>query len=55
VTLLLKDGYRAFGVVGASAFHHVPTDLPEVTAPELLAPVAAALTKSFDEIFAASK
>jgi hypothetical protein len=55
VTLLLKDGYRAFGVVGASTFHHVPTDLPEVTAPELLEPVAVALTKSFDEIFAASK
>ena len=55
VTLLLKDGYRAFGIVGANAFHHVRSDLPEVTAPELLEPVAAALTRSFDEIFAAAK
>ncbi|CAA9390740.1 MAG: hypothetical protein AVDCRST_MAG74-972 [uncultured Pyrinomonadaceae bacterium] len=55
VELLLKDGYRAFGLVGANAFHHVPTDLPDVTAPELLEPVGAALVKSFAEIFATAK
>lgn len=55
VQLLLADGYRAFGLVGGHPFHHATGDLPIVTAPELLAPVAAALTKSFDEIFAAAK
>ncbi len=53
VELLLKDGYRAFGLVGSNAFHHTPNDTPDVTAPELLAPVGAALVKSFAEIFAA--
>ncbi len=53
VDLLLKDGYRAFGLVGSNAFHHVPTDLPDVTGPELLEPVGGALTRAFRAIFAA--
>jgi hypothetical protein len=41
--LLAREGYRAFGPVGQSDWHHLRSDGPQATGPALLAPVAAAL------------
>ncbi len=36
--LLLKPGYRAFGIAAGHRFHHTPADSPEMTGPEILEP-----------------
>ena len=47
--LFIEAGYRGFGVNGnVHPFFHTPSDGPEVTAPELLEPVALALTKALE-------
>jgi hypothetical protein len=48
--LLVKRGYRSFGIAAAHRYHHTPADNPEVTAPELLEPVGAALVEAIQSI-----
>lgn len=44
MALMARMGYKVWGFAGASAFHHLPGDLPErVTGPELLEPVGLSL------------
>jgi hypothetical protein len=53
--LLLKAGYRAFGIAAGHRFHHTPADSPEMTGPEILEPIGRALTlslESFESLFA---
>jgi hypothetical protein len=50
IDLLLKVGYRAFGIVGAQQLHHTPLDLANNTAPEILEPIAKAVAKSLQAI-----
>lgn len=46
-----KKGYPTiFGIAAGHFNHHSPTDIPSVTGPELIAPVAAALADSLAEI-----
>jgi len=53
--LMVQQGYRAFGLAGPNAYFHAPGDLPERgTAPELLEPVAATLTRTLLQIEAAA-
>lgn len=48
-------GYRAFGLAGAHAYHHTPADGPEMTAPDLIEPFAAALTNALMTLVAAGR
>jgi len=50
--LMIQEGYHGFGFNGgAYRFFHTPVDLPEqATAPELLEPVALALTRALESI-----
>ena len=48
---VLETGYQGFGVYGGRyRFFHTPTDGPQGTAPELLEPVALALTRALESI-----
>lgn len=47
---LLKDGYHTFGIAAGHRFHHTPADSPEMTGPEILEPVARALTNTVEAI-----
>jgi PA domain len=47
---MLKGGYRTFGIAAGHRFHHTPADSPEMTGPEILAPVARALVSSLEDI-----
>lgn len=53
--LIRKAGYRAFGIAAAHTFHHTPADSPEMTAPELLEPVAKAITRALEAIEAKAR
>ena len=48
--LLLKQGYRSFAIAAAHHYHHTPADNPDLTAPELLEPVAGALLQAIESI-----
>lgn len=48
--LIIKAGYRAFGIAAAHRFHHTPADSPEMTGPEILEPVGRALVKALEAI-----
>jgi len=48
--IMLRRGYRVFGIASAHAFHHTPADSPETTSPELLEPVATALARTLERI-----
>jgi hypothetical protein len=48
--LLVKRGYRSFGIAAAHRYHHTPADNPEVTGPELLEPVGGALVDALQSI-----
>jgi hypothetical protein len=48
--LVLERRYRAFAIAAGHRFHHTPADSPEMTAPELLDPVARALVASLEAI-----
>ena len=51
LTPVLETGYRGFGVYGGRyRFFHTPDDGPQGTAPELLEPMALALTKALESI-----
>lgn len=53
---VLEAGYRGFGVYGGPyRFFHTPTDGPHGTAPELLEPIALALTKALESVEALPK
>ena len=55
--LVIQTGYRGFGVNGGSyRYFHTPDDKPDVaTAPELLEPMAAALTRALELLEAKEK
>jgi len=40
---IIAQGYTAWGFEGTQAHHHLPTDLPHVTGPDVLAPAAKAV------------
>jgi hypothetical protein len=46
--ILMKAGYRAFGIAAGHRFHHTPADSPEMTGPEILEPVASALVRTLE-------
>jgi len=48
--LILKAGYRAYGIAAAHRFHHTPADSPETTGPEILEPVGRALVASVESL-----
>lgn len=48
--LIMKAGYRGFGIAAAHRFHHTPADSPETTGPELLEPVGRALVASIESL-----
>lgn len=48
--LMLKAGYRTFGIAAGHRFHHTPADSPEMTGPEILEPVGRALVNTLEEI-----
>jgi hypothetical protein len=48
--LIMKAGYRAFGIAAAHRFHHTPADSPETTGPEILEPVGRALVASVESL-----
>ncbi len=53
---VLEAGYRGFGVYGGPyRFFHAPTDGPHGTSPELLQPIALALTKALESVEALPK
>jgi hypothetical protein len=41
--VILEHDYRGFGIAGAHRYFHTPADSPEMTSPELLADVSAAI------------
>jgi hypothetical protein len=43
-------GYRCFGIAAGHRFHHVVTDGPETTSPELLEPVARAFLRALEAV-----
>lgn len=48
---MAERGYAFMGFAGGSTFHHMPGDLPErITGPELLEPVARALTTTLSAV-----
>ena len=53
--LMIKSGYRTFGIAGAHLFHHTPADSPEMTGPEILEPVGTALVKAIEAIESADR
>jgi len=48
--IVLKAGYRTFGIAARHRFHHTPADSPEMTGPEILEPVASALVRTLEAI-----
>jgi hypothetical protein len=48
--IILKAGYRTFGIAAAHRFHHTPADSPEMTGPEILEPVGRALVNAIEAI-----
>lgn len=48
--LMLKAGYRVFGIAAGHRFHHTPADSPEMTGPEILEPVGRALIRTVEAI-----
>jgi len=53
LAMIMDRGYKAFGFYGAFGKFHTRFDLADSTAPELLEPVARALTNLIDAIVAA--
>ena len=48
--LMLKAGYRTFGIAAAHRFHHTPADSPEMTGPQILEPIGRALVNTIEAI-----
>ena len=48
--LMMKAGYRTFGIAAGHRFHHTPADSPEMTGPEILEPVGRALIRTIEMI-----
>ena len=48
--LILKAGYRCFGIAAAHRFHHTPADSPEMTGPEIIEPVGRALVNTLETL-----
>jgi hypothetical protein len=48
--LMLKAGYRIFGIAAGHRFHHTPADSPEMTGPEILGTVGSALLRTVEAI-----
>jgi hypothetical protein len=48
--LILKAGYRGFGIAAAHRFHHTPADSPEMTGPEIIEPVGRALVNALETL-----
>jgi len=55
LVLVIEAGYPSFGFFGRHRFFHTPADDPEVTAPELLEPIAMAIAKVLETIEAKGK
>jgi len=53
--LILKAGYRGFGIAAAHRFHHTPADSPEMTGPEIIEPVGRALVSTVEAVQQSSK
>ena len=53
--LILKAGYRGFGIAAAHRFHHTPADSPEMTGPEIIEPVGRALVSTLEAVQQNSK
>lgn len=47
---IMAAGYRCFGIAAGHTYHHTPADGPQMTAPQLLGPVAEALLETFEEL-----
>jgi hypothetical protein len=50
LAFFIRLGYEAFGFECPQPHHHLPNDMPFVTGPEVLEPVARALVRTFEEI-----
>jgi hypothetical protein len=50
LVLVMEAGYPSFGFFGRHRFFHPPADDPDVTAPELLEPIAMALARALETI-----
>ena len=48
--LMLKAGYRVFGIAAAHRFHHTPADSPVTTGPEILEPVGRSLIRTIEAL-----
>jgi hypothetical protein len=48
MAMVLDEDYRAFGLAGGHRYHHTPADGPEMTGPEILAPMADALIEALE-------
>jgi hypothetical protein len=53
--LIKRAGYRAFGIAAAHKFHHTPADSPDMTSPDLLEAVGAALINALEAIEAKAR
>jgi len=48
--LMMKAGYRIFGIAAGHRFHHTPADSPETTGADILEPVGRALVNSLESV-----
>lgn len=48
--LIAKRGYKVLGIAASHQFHQTPSDSPEMTSPELLGPVGAALVNAVEAL-----
>jgi len=48
--IIIKRGYRSFGIAAGHRFHHTPADSPEMTDPALLEPVALSIVRTLEAI-----
>lgn len=53
--LMIKAGYRTFGIAAAHRFHHTSADSPEMTGAEILEPVGRALVNSLESLERSAK
>jgi len=53
--LIIKGGYRCFGIAAAHRFHHTPADSPEMTGAEIIEPVGRALVNTLEALPQSSK
>lgn len=52
--IIMKRGFRSFGIAAGHRFHHTPADSPEMTDAALLEPVAQSIVRALEAIEAKS-